>query len=80
MTHVRCKVCTDVHALDTVQWRQTHNRDTDKGADNKQTNLGSYSIPTELMPLSHDGSHAITSDPRQQGNLRLTHFQCSRYV
>ena len=42
------------------QWRQTHNKDTDKEADNRQTNLGSYSIPTELMSLSHDDSHAIT--------------------
>ena len=24
------RLCTDVYALDTVQWRQTHNRDTDK--------------------------------------------------
>ena len=31
-----------------------------KSAENKQTNLGSYSIPTELMSLSHDSSHAIT--------------------
>ena len=26
------------------------------------------------------GSHAITPDSRQQGNLQLTHFQCSPYV
>ena len=32
------RLCTDVHALDTVQWRQTHNRDTDKKLiTNKQT-------------------------------------------
>ena len=24
------RLCTDVYALDTVQWRQPHNRDTDK--------------------------------------------------
>ena len=39
--------------------------------------LGSYSVPTQLMSPSHDDSHAIT---RQQGNLRLTHLQCSQYA
>ena len=60
VTHVRCKVmyrcvCARHCAVET---------DTQQGyrqrADNKQTNLGSYSIPTELMSLSHDDSHAIT--------------------
>ena len=41
-----------------------------KIAENKQTNLGSYSIPTSC-------DHTIS---RQQSNLRLTHFQCSQYV
>ena len=49
------RLCADVYALDT---------DTQQGyrqrAENRQTNLGSYSIPTELMSLSHDSSHAIT--------------------
>ena len=80
VTHVRCKfmygcVCARHCAVET---------DTQQGyrqrADNRQTNLGSYSIPTELMSLSHDDSHAITPYTRQQGNLRLTHFQCSQYV
>ena len=37
--------------------------DTQQGyqrAENRQTNLGSYSIPTDLMSLSHDRIHAIT--------------------
>ena len=35
------RLCTDVYALDTVQWRQTHNRDTDKEliTNNKLGNL-----------------------------------------
>ena len=74
------RLCTDMYALDTVQWRQTHNKDTDKELITSKTNLGSYSIPTELMSVSHDDGHAITPYPRQQGNLRLTHFQCSQYV
>ena len=62
VTHVRCKimyrcVCARHCAVET---------DTQQGyrqrAENKQTNLGSYSIPTELMSLSHDDSHAITPD------------------
>ena len=54
------RLCTDVHALDTVQWRQTHNRDTDKELITGKQTLGSYSIPSELMSLSHDDSHATT--------------------
>ena len=52
------KLCTDVYALDTVQWRQTHNRDTNKKK--LETNLESYPVPTQLMSPSHDDSHAIT--------------------
>ena len=74
------RLCTDVYTLDTVQWRQTHNRDTDKELIRRTTNSGSYSLPTELMSLSHDGSHAITSYLDNKDNLRLTHFQCSQYV
>ena len=79
VTHVRCKVmhrcvCARHCAVET---------DTQQGyrqrADNRQTNLGSYSIPTELMSLSHDDNKRATI-PRQHGNLRLTHFQCSQYV
>ena len=56
------RLCTDVYALDTVQWRQTHNRDTDKELiTNKQTwDPALFQQPTELMSLSHDDSHAIT--------------------
>ena len=52
------KLCTDVYALDTVQWRQTHDRDTNK--ESWRQNWGSYSVPTQLMSPSHDDSHAIT--------------------
>ena len=54
------RLCTDVYALDTVQWRTDTQQGYRQRAENKQTNLGSYSIPTELMSLSHDVSHAIT--------------------
>ena len=45
----------------------------------KQTNLGSYSIPTQLVTVAWQQScdHTI---PRQQGNLRLTHLQCSQFA
>ena len=60
VTHVRCKVmyrcvCARHCAVET---------DTQQGyrqrAENSQTNLGSCSIQTELMSLSHYSSHAIT--------------------
>ena len=59
LQHARCKVmyrcaCARHCAVET---------DTQQGyqrAENRQTNLGSYSIPTELMSPSHDSSHAIT--------------------
>ena len=80
MTHVRCKVmcrcvCARHCAVET---------DTQQGyrqrADNRQTNLGSHSIPIEVMSLSNDCQSCDHTIPRQQGNLRLTHFQCSQYV
>ena len=48
----------DVYALDTVQWRQ----DTQQGYQQRklETNLGSYSVQTQLMSPSHDDSHAMT--------------------
>ena len=53
-----------------------HTRETNKVTKvSEDTKLGFYSVQS-LMSLSHDDSHAITS--RQQGNLRLTHFQCSQ--
>ena len=77
MTHVRCKVvyrcvCARHCAVET---------DTQQGYQQGklETNLGSYSVPTQLMSPSHDISHAITI-ARQQGYLRLTHFQGSQYV
>ena len=71
VTHVRCKVmyrcvCARHCAVET---------DTQQGyrqrADNRQTNLGSYSIPTELMSLSHDGTSVQTT--RRGSRLR---YQC----
>ena len=52
--------------------RETNNKVTKVTEDTKS---GFYTVQS-LMSLSHDDSHAITS--RQQGNLRLTHFQCSK--
>ena len=49
-------------------------------ADNKQTNLGIllYSNRAHVTVARRQScDHTI---PRQQGNLRLTHFQCSQYV
>ena len=59
--HVRCKVmyrcvCARHCAVETDTHQGYRQR-----AENKQTNLGSYSIPTELMSLSHDDSRAITT-------------------
>ena len=54
------KLCTDVYALDTVQWRQTHNRDTDKELITSNQNWGILPFFHQLMSLSHDDSHAIT--------------------
>ena len=58
VTHVRCKVmyrcvCARHCAVET---------DTQQGYQQRklETNLGFYSVPTELMSLSHDDSHAIT--------------------
>ena len=67
------RLCTDVYALDTVVETDTQQGDQQR---KPETNLGSYSVPTQLMSLSHDDSHAII--PRQQGNLRLTHLHCSQ--
>ena len=41
----------------------------------EDTNLGSYSVQHFTSPL-HDDRRETT--PRQQGNLRLTHLQCSQ--
>ena len=43
----------------------------------EDTNLGSYSVQHFTSPL-HDDRRATT--PRQQGNLRLTHLQCSQFT
>ena len=58
VTHVRCKVmyrcvCVRHCAVET---------DTQQGYQQRklETNLGSYSVPTQLMSPSHDVSHAIT--------------------
>ena len=58
VTHVRCKVmyrcvCARHCAVET---------DTQQGYQQRklETNLGSYSVPTQLMSPSHDNSHAIT--------------------
>ena len=60
VTHVRCKVmyrCVYArHCPVETDTQQGYQR-----AENRQTNLGSYSIPTDLMSLSHDRIHAITS-------------------
>ena len=70
------RLYADVYALDTCAVEA----DTQQGYQQRkpETNLGSYSVPTQLMLPSHDDSHAITS--RQQGNLRLTHLQCSQFA
>ena len=68
------RLCTDVYALDTVQWRQTHNRDTDKEL---RTSKQTWDPTLFQQSSCHSCDHTI---PRQQGNLRLTHFQCSQYV
>ena len=53
-----------------------HTRETNKVTKvTVDTKSGFYSVQS-LVSQSHDDSHAITS--RQQGNLRLTHFQCSQ--
>ena len=53
-----------------------HTRETNKVTKvTEDTKSGFYTVES-LMSLSHDDSHAIIS--RQQGNLRLTHFQCSQ--
>ena len=78
VTHVRCKVmyrcvCARHCAVET---------NTQQGyrQGKLETNLGSYSVPTQLMSPSHDEQSCDHTIPRQQGNLRLTHFQCSQYV
>ena len=43
----------------------------------EDTNLGSYSVQHFTSPL-HDDRRATT--PHQQGNLRLTHLQCSQFT
>ena len=43
----------------------------------EDTNLGSCSVQHFTSPL-HDDRRATT--PRQQGNLRLTHLQCSQFT
>ena len=43
----------------------------------EDTNLGSYSVQHFTSPL-HDDRRATT--PRQQGNPRLTHLQCSQFT
>ena len=58
-----------------VQWRDKHNRDFNKVTE--ATKSGSYTIQRLTSPL-HDDRRATT--PRQQGNLRLTQFQCSQYT
>ena len=55
-----------------------HTRETNKVTKvTEDTKSGFYTVQS-LMSLWHDDSHAITS--RQQGNLRLTHFQCSQFA
>ena len=79
VTHVRCKVmyrcvCPRNCEVET---------DTQQGYQQRklETNLGSYSVPTQLMSLSHDDSHAITPYlGNKVSNLRLTHIQCSQFA
>ena len=58
-----------------VQWRDKHNRDVNKVTED--TKSGSYTVQRLTSPL-HDDKRATT--PRQQGNLRLTHFKRSQYT
>ena len=58
-----------------VQWRDKHNRDRNKVIE--ETKSGSYTVQRLTSPL-HDDKRATA--PRQHGNLRLTHFQCSQYT
>ena len=55
-----------------------HTRETNKVTKVTEDIKSGFFPVQSLMSLSHDDSHAITS--RQQGNLRLTHFQCSQYT
>ena len=73
--HVRCKVmyrCVCVRHC-AVE-RHTTGIPTKSAED---TNMGSYSVQQFTSPL-HDDKRATT--PRQQGNLRLTLFQCTQYT
>ena len=54
---------------------ERHKRNKQSIKVTEETKSGFYTVQS-LMSLSHGDSHAITS--RQQGNLRLTHFQCSQ--
>ena len=51
------RLCTDVYALDTVQWRDKHRRETNKVTED--TKSESHTVQS-LTSLSHDDSHAIT--------------------
>ena len=61
--------------LTPVQWRDKHTKDMNKVTED--TKSGSYTVERLTSPL-HDDKRATT--PRQQGNLRLTHFQRSQYT
>ena len=58
-----------------VQWKDKHNRVMNKVTED--TKSGSYTVQRLTSPL-HDDKRATI--PWQQGNLRLTHFQCSQYT
>ena len=69
-------MCRDVYALDTsAAERQKHNKDFNKVTE--ETKWGSYTVQRLTSTLRDDRRATI---PRQQGNLRLTHFQCSQYT
>ena len=68
------RLCTDVYALDIVQRRQTHNRDT-----NKESQRQTWD-PTLFQHSSCHRRMTTVLRSRQQGNLRLTHLQCSQFA
>ena len=73
------RLCTDVYALDIVQWRKTHNRDTDKDL---RTDKQTWDPTLFQQSSCHRRMTAVMRHTinRQQGNLRLTHLQCSQYA
>ena len=69
------RICTDVYALDTGAVERQTQQDINKVNEVKKS--GSYTVQRLTSPLDDDKRAAT---PRQQSDLRLTHFQCSQYA